>query len=394
MAPLPSVDLDRDLHAFLAQGMDAPREDDAFNALALRIFAWQFDALPPYRAYCQRRSALPQRLRHWTEIPAVPVAAFKDTRLQCEEEGAAGEPARIFRTSGTTAGRRPGEHYMTPAALALYEASLLPMFRACVLPETKPGARAALEPIVLGPEAADAPHSSLWHMVEVAGRELFAHAPRHCMRDGVLDGTAARTALSGAARSKRAACVITTDLALDGFLAAAEADEWRVALPQGSRIVHTGGSKGRTRAIDVAELYARAERVLGIDASWCVNEYGMTELASQFYDDSIRRATGVDAKAGDPGAPVAEALPRIKHGPPWVRVLVVDVHTLIPVSPGEPGLLRIVDLANRGSVISLLTEDVGVAEREGDPTAFRLLGRAAGSEPRGCSLDFEEVPAS
>src|SRR5690349_2449464 len=110
---MPASDLDRDLRAFCAQGLAAPADDATFSALA------------PYRAYCQRRNALPTRLRHWSEIPAVPVQAFRDVRLWSED---AAEPAAIFRTSGTT-GARHGEHYMSADGLARYDASLLPTFR-------------------------------------------------------------------------------------------------------------------------------------------------------------------------------------------------------------------------------------------------------------------------
>jgi hypothetical protein len=137
---------------------------------------------------------------------------------------------------------------------------------------------------------------------------------------------------------------------------------------------------------------ARVEASLGLPAGACVNEYGMTELASQFYDGTLRDA-GEDA-----------TWPRIKHGPPWVRTVVVDTFTLEPLPPGQPGLLRVVDLANRGSVAAILTEDRAVAvEPAGSVNAdgraralpFRLLGRADGSEARGCSLAAEafEVPA-
>jgi hypothetical protein len=46
-----------------------------------------------------------------------------------------------------------------------------------------------------------------------------------------------------------------------------------------------------------------------------------------------------------------------------------------------------VDLANRNSVIAILTEDIGV-EAEG---GFVLLGRAQGSETRGCSVAIDEM---
>src|SRR5258708_13889525 len=195
-------DLDRALLAHFAQGMDAPNGDADFDALALSVFAYQYEALPAYHAYCQRRGALPQRLRHWSEIPAVPAQAFKDVRLWCDDDGVT-PPAAVFRTSGTsTAGRataRPGEHYMSASGLALYDASLTPTFRAYVLPELAargrgvPGsrpvaARSALALLVLGPPPAEAPHSSLWHMVDVAGRGLCPPPARRVLgRAGRVD---------------------------------------------------------------------------------------------------------------------------------------------------------------------------------------------------------------
>jgi hypothetical protein len=103
------------------------------------------------------------------------VQAFRDVRLFSDDDGPA--PAVVFRTSGTTtSGARPGEHYMSAAGLARYEASLLPVFRAFVLPELSGDQRSDLVPLVLGPPAAEAPHSSLWHMVSVCGRALFTQA--------------------------------------------------------------------------------------------------------------------------------------------------------------------------------------------------------------------------
>ncbi len=57
---------------------------------------------------------------------------------------------------------------------------------------------------------------------------------------------------------------------------------------------------------------------------------------------------------------------------------------------GRPGLLAHFDLANLGSVSAVLTEDVGV----GEPGGFRLLGRAAGAEPRGCSIAMDDLLAA
>lgn len=374
-----SEDLDRDLSTLFARGLDAPCDDVTFGALALRAFAAQYEALPTYKAYCQRRGALPQRLRHWSEIPAVPVQAFRDVRLLCDEDDA--PPAAVFRTSGTTSsGTRPGEHYMSARGLARYEASLLPTFRAFVLPELGVSARSQLVPLVLGPPPADAPHSSLWHMVDVAGRALFETGPRFFMPKGRLDTGAFEAALAGGAP----VCLVATDLALGAWLESAEARGFRVALPEGSRVLHTGGPKGRSRTLRTEALYDRIQRTLGVSEARCVSEYGMTELASQFYDDVLRTPSKT------------ATLPRLKRGAPWIRSVVIDAQTLEAVPHGTPGLLRFFDLANLSSVLAIQSEDRAIAatdeELGGAPQGarpFRLLGRAEGSEARGCSLDAE-----
>ena len=88
----------------------------------------------------------------------------------------------------------------------------------------------------------------------------------------------------------------------------------------------------------------------------------MTELSSQYYDDIL---------VGD--ASQRRSGRRIKVPPPWMRPLVVDPITLEELPVGEVGLLRHVDLANRGSCIAIQTEDLGRLVGDG----IELLGRAA-----------------
>ena len=52
-----------------------------------------------------------------------------------------------------------------------------------------------------------------------------------------------------------------------------------------------------------------------------------------------------------------------------------------------------VDLANAGTALAVLTEDIGREVKDG----FEVIGRAAGAEARGCSLalaGFQESPKS
>jgi hypothetical protein len=100
----------------------------------------------------------------------------------------------------------------------------------------------------------------------------------------------------------------------------------------------------------------------------CINMYGMTELSTQLYDDGNA------------------IVPSVKSGPHWIRSRLVDPLTGRDVPPGERGILVHCDLANFNSVTTILTEDVGVAAEGG----FLLLGRAEGTQARGCSLAVQE----
>jgi acyl-CoA synthetase (AMP-forming)/AMP-acid ligase II len=141
--------------------------------------------------------------------------------------------------------------------------------------------------------------------------------------------------------------------------------------------METGGFKGRSRAVSRDDLYDELNRRLGVPLRHIVNEYGMTELLSQFYEPVIR--------GGAPEAPSE----RFHLPPPWVRTRIVDPMTLEAVPEGEVGLLSHLDLANVGSVVAVLTEDLGQKVASG----FRLIGRARDAEPRGCSLAMEELMA-
>jgi hypothetical protein len=118
------------------------------------------------------------------------------------------------------------------------------------------------------------------------------------------------------------------------------------------------------------ELYERSCDRFGIDAERIVAEYGMTELASQYYDRTPA------------GTVLAQ---RRKVAPPWLRARVVgpDRKTL---AKGEVGAILHIDLANRSSCIAVQTEDLGARYDDG----FVLLGRVAEAQRRGCSLDAEE----
>ena len=142
----------------------------------------------------------------------------------------------------------------------------------------------------------------------------------------------------------------------------------RFSMPAGSRVMETGGFKGRSRELPRDELHAGIERALGVPRERIVNQYGMCELASQFYEPSLR--TGVAS--------------RRKRIPPWVRTRVVDPATL---QDAECGMLIHYDLANTGSVLAIQTADEGTLDAEG----LEVIGRIPGAEARGCSISADAL---
>lgn len=339
-----------------------PLDDEAFGALALRSFALQFEGSTAYRRFCRGRGLTPETVTRWEEIPAVPATAFKHLDLF----SAPGQPEATFITSGTTRGReRRGRHPVL--SLDLYRQASVPWFGRNLIPE---GGR--LPVLSLVPDPTDAPSSSLSTMMGFV-TEAFG-APGSGFFAGSATGVD-HAAFTGALRRSEAGeapvLLMGTAFAWVHWLEEAEREGLSFRLPEGSRLMETGGFKGLSRVVPREQLYGALSSRLGIPRSRMVNEYGMTELLSQLYEPVL--AEGEDVRAHRP--------------PPWLRVRPLDPETLAPRPQGGRGILAFLDLANLGSVSAILTEDVGWVDEAG----VHLEGRVVGAEPRGCSLAMEEL---
>lgn len=357
--------LDRDILALLHAGCERQRDDATFNSMALRLFAYQFTANEPYQKYCLRRRQTPETVQHWHEIPAVPIGAFKELTLSCIPPEAA---EAVWMSSGTTKPERRSKHYQ--ARLAIYNASMLPNFVAHVLPDAL-----RMPMFVLNPPRQVLPHSSLAHYLHLVLETFGTSESDFFLGEHGVETDRCMQVLTQAEQHGQPVCLLGTSFAFVHVLDALTERGQTVRLPVGSRIMDTGGFKGQSRELGREELYGLFARYFGVPETHCVNMYGMTEFSSQFLDNTLRNFhRGV-------------RVPLAKENPPWTRTLVVDPETLQPVPAGTRGLLLHYDLANRNSVVAILTEDVGI-EVEG---GFLLLGRAAGSEARGCSVAIDEM---
>ncbi|HET6371225.1 MAG TPA: long-chain fatty acid--CoA ligase [Nitrospiria bacterium] len=336
----------------------ADRSDDAFNDVALSLLVYQYEHSVPYRRLCQEAGKDPSRILHWREIPPVPVTAFKWLDLACRPLG---EALRVFRSSGTTEGSaRRSSHYLFDLELA--ESAILPSFQRHLLPEGKKRPM-----FILTPSPEESPDSSLAFMMGSVSRKFGEGSSRFYIRDGRLQAEALFADLQ---KVDGPILLLGTSISFISLLDFLISRNLSLRLPAGSRLMDTGGFKGTSREISRQELYALYEARFGIPESSCVNEYGMAEMSSQFYDRI----------AGRNGS-------RLYVPPPQVRTEVFDPHSLSPLPAGEVGLLCHFDLANLDSVFPLLTQDLG---RKVD-VGFQLIGRTADAESKGCSLWIDRL---
>jgi hypothetical protein len=363
-------------------------EQARFESLALHVFRHQFDTVAPYRQYCLTRQARPDDVRSLDEIPALSTAAFKYAELSDTVTGSQPADARVFMTSGTTAGRDERGRHRVPH-IDIYRASALGHLRTMLFPD-----RARMRMLSLHPTADRMPESSLAQMISWMIEEFGADGAL-CAADrkGVEIGSALEF-LRLAERQSQPVCVMATTAALVALFQELRARDSQLTLAPGSRLMDTGGVKGQTVPLGPGQVVEHAQALLGLDPAMVINEYGMTEMCSQLYDatsfnsrKSSNSCSSSNTRCRDSSE---ERLgERRKLGPAWLDVAAVDPSSLKRVPDGNPGLLRFFDLANVGSISAILTGDLGVIQ---DGTV-RVLGRAEDGEARGCALGMEQFAA-
>jgi hypothetical protein len=323
----------------------------SFNEMASRIFARQYERCAPYRRFCAARGAAPGALSDWRQIPHLPVTAFKHARIYSGE----GEPAHRFGTSGTTAGPElRGVHWFE--RLDLYAACALRPFKQFVLPD-----RERIPMLMLAQPPSEHPDSSFsWYLAQQADTYGEPGATGWFVDENGLRLAALEEALRAA---RGPVALLGTAFAFVHLVDSG----FQLRLPAGSRVMETGGFKGKSREVERSELYDLIREALGPDVA-CINQYGMTEMSSNCYDQ--RLTTGSPRKAG----------------PDWVRLRMLDPESLDEVEPGRPGIIAVTDLANLYSCAFLLTQDLGIQHADG----FEVLGRAPGADARGCSIAMDQ----
>lgn len=325
-----------------------------FNQLALAVFAYQFEHCEPYQHYCRQLNVTPDLCKTWKEVPAVSTEVFREFDL-CTLPI---ETARyVFHTSGTTQETK-GKHYYHD--MSLYDAAIKASFMQGLGLSNQDQVCFR----ILTPSFCDISSSSLFYMFQkilewngVAGSHFY-------FKNNELDCALLVQDLQADIAANRPVILLGTAFSYVNFFDYLDQQKISLKLPRESRLLETGGLKGRARTVSRAELYQLFTEKFSLASNHCFSEYGMTELSSQSY---------------------SQPNSHIFSSPAWMPVKIIDPETSHEVGVGETGLVQFFDLANVTAVSAIVTSDLAVKHEQG----FELIGRASKAVLRGCSTAFE-----
>ncbi len=293
--------------------------DAAFNALALRLFAYQYEANPSYAQYCQRRGVTPERIHLWRQIPTMSVSELRYVSpAAAMGNGARGQPLKQHQ-------------------LFLYLTSLMPNLSAHLLPDLAEGERIRMITIA----RRDEPDIE-------AVRVFSATALRFADIDSgsyTNDHIKVAAALTEAESTGERVCIMGHAHAICLFAEFCRSVGRRFYLNPRSRILYSGGLES-----EQARMYALFERVFGINRMWCVRMYNPAPGGSQFYDTALRqRAQGQEVTSDSD----------YLCGPPWVRVIIRNQEGSTHPLGTKGGYISVCDLSNLSRLMVVQSGDMG-----------------------------------
>lgn len=342
------------IRALIDSGVEGDRS--AFDALALEVFAYQYEHNAPYRSFCDAAGKTPVSVASWEEVPAYPTESFK---REIVTSFPLSQAVMANITSGTTSPNQRGQIFRDEVGRELVLAANAAMTGGYLFPDHD--SRGPLRLLLLTPGPDLAPTMGMAIGMDETRKRFGTEDSAFLIgRTGVDVKRMVRMLRQSEAEGTPVAMIGATS-AFVYFMRTCERKGIRFCLPQGSRLCDGGGYRGRFGEVTRAGFYRMAEETFGIPEAWCVNTLGMAESATNYFDDTLRNT--VLARRGDRHKPV----------PPWARVSAVDPVTGGALPPGQTGLLRFYDLANLPTVIGVQTDNLGWVDARG---GFEIVGRA------------------
>ncbi|OUR94662.1 acyl transferase [Flavobacteriales bacterium 34_180_T64] len=310
---------------------------DQFDAMALKVFKFQFENNSVYRSFCDLLYKHPSDIKEIKDIPFLPIQFFKTRDVLSSKKPI----LKSFSSSGTT-GRIPSKHHITD--LSIYEESFSKGFKAFY------GDITDYVVLALLPSYLEREGSSLTYMVEY----LISQSKQPESGFYLNNLSELKKHLIELEAKEKKILLIGVSFALMDLV------ELSTFNLKNTTVMETGGMKGRRKELIRTELHEVLNKGFGVRQIH--SEYGMTELLSQAYS----KGNG------------------LFKSPNWMSVLTRDPEDALSIqSPGKTGGINIIDLANINSCAFIATQDLG---RVYEDTSFEIIGRFDNSDIRGCNL--------
>ncbi len=311
--------------------------EEQFNQCSLAVFRYQAENVSVYRQYLEIIKVNPNSIKHYREIPFLPIQFFKSQSIIAENKS----PELTFSSSGTT-GMITSKHLV--ADKEWYIRSFRKTFEQ-FYGDVKEIAILALLPSYLEREG-----SSLIYMVD----DLIKRSEQKESNYFLYNHEELYKTLLQLKESKIKTILFGVTYALLDFI-----EHYQVDFPE-LIIMETGGMKGKRKEMLREELHALLSQGFGV--AKIHSEYGMTELLSQGYSQ------------GDGFFKL----------PNWMSILIREVNDPFTlVDQQKTGAINVIDLANYNSCSFIATQDLGKFHPDG---TFEILGRFDHADIRGCNL--------
>ena len=313
------------------------QSEEAFNDACLDAFKLQSQTIEIYKAFVLALGIQPDHVKHFTQVPFLPVEFFKTHQIIEDQAFADIE----FSSSGTT-GMQTSKHFVQD--VSIYENSYLrgfehfygPISEICIL--------------ALLPNYLERSGSSLIYMFE----DLIKKTKHPKSGFFLYNHDELYQTLIELKEKKQKTMLIAVTYALLDFI-----EKHQIEFPD-LIVMETGGMKGQRKEMVREELHQTLCEGFGVNRIH--SEYGMTELLSQAYSK------------GD----------GIFNCPSWMKVLIRDTNDPLTLLPHQKtGGINVIDLANIHSCSFIATQDLGKSNKDG---SFEILGRFDNSDIRGCNL--------
>lgn len=342
---------DKDVIGFVRQGLEA-HDERRFNDLALRAFELQYGSVKEYRGYCLRKGISPGTIDRWLEIPAVASFGFRKV-LEAAFPGQRAEEVSVASGVADLRKKRgpffPGEDIraLTESANGLLE-------KAYLFPDID-----TIKMLFMVPTPVMAPGMVMASGLDRIRRQFGTEDSGFLISFRGLDLRRLISSLQQAEKRRQPVALLGATWGFDYFFDSCKKAGIRFRLPEGSRIMDSGGYVGRYAQCSKEEFFSKCRETLGIENDHCINALWLCESSTVYFDNILKGAL----KGGNKE--------RCKEVPPWSRTIVVDPSDFRRLPKGEVGLLRHYDLTNRAMAIAVQTGIMGYETANG----FEVVGK-------------------